>query len=147
LTFTQADRAVSGFAARLRMLGLQADAVVGLQLPNTAESVIALLGVLRAGMIAALLPLLWRKRDLLNALTRAGASAIVTTGRTGNLPHADIATQVAAELFGTAGADGVVSLNEFSTRLCQTSLRHRIASSSARMWPCSLSRRARMHCG
>ena len=37
------------------------DAVVGMQLPNTVESVIALLGVLRAGMIAAPLPLLWRR--------------------------------------------------------------------------------------
>ncbi len=46
LTFTQADRATSAFAARLRGLGLQADAIVGLQLPNTVESVIALLGVL-----------------------------------------------------------------------------------------------------
>ena len=39
------------------------DAIVGIQLPNTVESVLTLLGVLRAGMIAAPLPLLWRRAD------------------------------------------------------------------------------------
>jgi AMP-binding enzyme len=120
LTFTQADRAISAFAARLRGLGLQADAVIGLQLPNTVESVVALLGVLRAGMIAALLPLLWRKRELKDALQRAGAAAIVTTGRIGDTLHAEIAIQVAAELFpirfvcgfGATGADGVIPLDD-----------------------------------
>jgi hypothetical protein len=120
LTFTQADRAISAFAARLRELGLQADAVIGLQLPNTVESVIALLGVLRAGMIAALLPVLWRKRDLADALRRAVAAAIVTAGRIGDAPHADVAVEVAAELFpirfvcafGAAGIDGVIPLDD-----------------------------------
>ena len=45
LTYSQADRAISAFAAKLRGLGLHADTVVGLQLPNTVESVIALLGI------------------------------------------------------------------------------------------------------
>lgn len=40
-----------GFAARLRGLGLQTDSAVAIQLPNTVESAIAFLGVLRAGMI------------------------------------------------------------------------------------------------
>jgi len=120
LSFTQADRAISAFAARLRALGLQADAVVGLQLANTVDSVIALLGVLRAGMIAAPLPLLWRKRDMKDALEHAGASAIVTSGSIGAVSHADIAVAVAAELFpirfvcafGAASADGVISLDD-----------------------------------
>jgi non-ribosomal peptide synthetase component E (peptide arylation enzyme) len=120
LTFTQADRAISAFAARLRGLGLQADAVIGLQLPNTVESVIALLGVLRAGMIAAPLPLLWRKRDLLEALPRAGASAIVAAGKVGDISNAAIAVEVAAELFairfvcafGATDVDGVIPLDD-----------------------------------
>ena len=119
LTFSQADRAISAFAAKLRSLGLHADTVIGLQLPNTVESVIALLGVLRAGMIAAPLPLLWRQRDLVEALDRAGAKVIVTSGRIGDERHADVAMQVAAELFpiryvcafGT-DADGVVPLDD-----------------------------------
>ena len=59
LTYAQADRAISAIAARLRSLGLPTDTVVALQLPNTVESVLAFFGIIRAGMIAAPLPLLW----------------------------------------------------------------------------------------
>ena len=51
LSFAQADRAISAVAARLRGLGLQTDSAVAIQLPNIVESIIAFLGVLRAGMI------------------------------------------------------------------------------------------------
>jgi acyl-CoA synthetase (AMP-forming)/AMP-acid ligase II len=50
LTFAAADRAISVFAAKLRGLGLQTDTVVAIHLAATVEYVIALLGVLRAGM-------------------------------------------------------------------------------------------------
>ena len=61
LTYAQADRAISAIAARLRGLGLPTDAVVALQLPNTVESVLALLGVIarrhdRRAVAAALAP-------------------------------------------------------------------------------------------
>ena len=71
LTYAQADRAISAMAAQLRRLGLQTDAVVAMQLPNTVESVIAVLGVLRAGMIAAPLPLLWRQQDIVDGAEAA----------------------------------------------------------------------------
>ena len=61
-----------GDRAKLRGLGLQTDAVVAMQLPNTVESIVTFLGVLRAGMIAAPLPLLWRSRI---SLPRSAASA------------------------------------------------------------------------
>jgi hypothetical protein len=120
LTFSQADRAISAFAAKLRALGLHADTVIGLHLPNTVESVIAVLGVLRAGMVAAPLPLLWRKRDLTDALERAGATALITAARVGGVPHAEIAMQVAAELFpirfvcafGAGAPDGVIAFDD-----------------------------------
>ena len=120
LTYAQADRSISAFAARLRGLGLQTDAVVAMQLPNTVESVIALLGVLRAGMIAAPLPLLWRKQDMVAALGRIGAKAIVTAARIGATGYAEIAMQVAAELFpirhvcsfGHGLPDGVAPLDD-----------------------------------
>lgn len=120
LTYAQADRAISAFAARLRQLGLQTDTVVALQLPNTIESVIGLLGVVRAGMIAAQLPLLWRKRDIVNALRPLGAKVLVTSSRIGSAPHAEIAMQAAAELFpvryvcafGNDLPDGIVPLDD-----------------------------------
>jgi acyl-CoA synthetase (AMP-forming)/AMP-acid ligase II len=98
---------------------LQSDAVVALQLANTVESVVALLAILRAGMIAAPLPLLWRKQDIVRALRPLGVKAIVTTSRIGSAAHIDLAMQVAAELFpvryvcsfGRDLPDGVVPLD------------------------------------
>jgi non-ribosomal peptide synthetase component E (peptide arylation enzyme) len=120
LTYAQTDRAISALAGRLRRLGLQTDMVVALQLPNTVESVIALLAVLRAGMIAVPLPLLWREQETVAALRMTGAKAIVTTSRIGSTPHAEIAMQVAADVFpirfvcsfGNDVPDGVLPLDD-----------------------------------
>ena len=81
LTYAEVDRIVSAIAGRLRRLGLTTDAVVGLQLPNTVEAVLTFLGVLRAGLIAAPLPLLWRRADAIAALNRLGAKTIITSAR------------------------------------------------------------------
>ena len=68
-------------------------------LPNTVESVIALLGVLRAGMIAAPLPLLWRQQDMVAALVAHRRQGDRHVSRIGADAPAEIAMQVAAELF------------------------------------------------
>jgi non-ribosomal peptide synthetase component E (peptide arylation enzyme) len=123
LSYAQADRIVSAIAARLRRLGLGTDAVVAMQLPNTVEAVLTVLGVLRAGMIAAPLPLLWRRADLVAALRRSGAKAIVTASRVGGVDHGDHAAQAAAELFpvrfvcgfGSRLKDGVMPFDELLT--------------------------------
>ncbi len=47
-------------------------------MPNTVDSVLTLLGVLRAGLIAMPLPLLWRRADAVAALSRVGAKALIT---------------------------------------------------------------------
>ena len=94
-----------------------------MQLPNTVESVIAFLGVLRAGMIAAPMPLLWRQQDIVAALGHIGAKAIVTSSRIGTTAHAEIAMRAAAELFpirhvcgfGRNLPDGIVSLDDVFT--------------------------------
>jgi len=120
LTYAEADRAISAVAARLRSFGLQTDAVVAIQLANTVDSIVALLGVLRAGMIAVPLPLLWRAQETVNALTPIGAKAIITSSRIGAYRQAEIAMQVAAELFpiryvcgfGRDLPDGVVPLDD-----------------------------------
>jgi hypothetical protein len=90
-----------------------------MQLPNTVESVITFIAVLRAGMIAAPLPLLWRKQEMVAALARVGAKAIVTTARLDSAAPAVTAMEAAAELFpirhvcafGDALPDGVVPLD------------------------------------
>ena len=62
LTYAEADRMVAAIAGRLRRMGLPVDAVIGVQMPNIVENILAMLGVLRAGMVVAPLPLLWRRR-------------------------------------------------------------------------------------
>jgi len=120
LTYAEADRAVSAIAARLTDLGLKTDAIIALQLPNTIESVLTLLGVLRAGMIAAPLPLLWRQIEAVDALSRIGARALITCSRIGPMDHGELAMHIAAETFtirflcafGEQHLDGVVALDD-----------------------------------
>lgn len=124
LTYAQADRIVSAIAERLRELNLPIDAIVGIQLPSTVENVLTLLGVLRAGMIAAPIPLLWRRGDLVTALGRIGARALVTCHRIGGTDHAVLAMQAAADIFpiryvcayGTHLPDGVVAFDDLLTK-------------------------------
>ena len=78
------------------------------------------LAVLRAGMIAMPLPLLWRRADITNALSRAGASALIVSGRVGGHDQLDDALQAAVETFhirfvcgfGQNVPDGVVALSD-----------------------------------
>jgi len=99
LSFAQADRAISAIAARLRGLGLQTDSAVAIQLPNIVESIVAFLGVLRAGMIALPLPLLWRQEEIVSALRQVGVKAIIGSSRFGQTDQIEIAMQSAVELF------------------------------------------------
>src|SRR5262249_12302818 len=106
-------------AARLRELSLHTDAIVGLQLANCVESVLTLLAVLRAGLIAMPLPLLWRQADMIAALRSVDAKALIVSSRIGAAAHFDFALQVAAEVFsirhvcgfGAAPHAGVVPLD------------------------------------
>ena len=120
LTWAEADRAVSAIANLLRSLGLPSGAIVALQLPNVVESVLALMGVLRAGLIAAPLPLLWRQAEACAALGRVSARALISCRRVGEADHADVAMHVAAETFairfvcafGNPIPDGIIPLDE-----------------------------------
>ena len=125
LTYAQTDRAISALAAKFCRAGLQADTLVAIQLPNTVEAVITLLAVLRAGMIAVPLPVLWRQMDMYAALRPLGVKAIVTASRIGSVKHAELAGEVGAELFsirficgfGESLPDGVLTLDDvFDTR-------------------------------
>ncbi len=123
ITYAHADRTVWAVAARLYALGLERGDVVAIQLPNTAESVLTLLGVLRAGMVAALLPMLWHEREILGALSGTGAKALMTTMRINEVFHCDIAMKVAAQLmsirhvcaYGRDVPDGIVPLDDVLT--------------------------------
>ncbi|HTV34785.1 MAG TPA: class I adenylate-forming enzyme family protein [Xanthobacteraceae bacterium] len=120
LTYAQADRMVAAIAGRLRRMGMATDTIVGIQLPNTVENILTILGVLRAGMIAAPLPLLWRRAEAIAALARIGGKALITCGRAGSFNHSQFAMRIASEVFsiryvcgfGDRLPDGVVPFDD-----------------------------------
>jgi AMP-binding enzyme len=120
LTYHDADRVISAIADRLRRMGLRTDSIIAVQLPNTVECVLTLLGVLRAGMIAAPLPLLWRRADAVAALSRVDVKALITCARVGAVNFGDQALHTAAEIFpiryvcafGDNLSDGIVSMDD-----------------------------------
>jgi hypothetical protein len=119
LTFAQADRAISALAVHFIEAGLPANSVVAIQLPNTVEFMLTVLAAHRAGLIVALLPLLWRQAELTVALNRTGARAIVTMSKIDGVNHADLAMNAAVEAFsirhvcgfGNGLPEGMVSLD------------------------------------
>jgi hypothetical protein len=82
--------------------------------------VLTLLAVLRAELIAMPLPLLWRRADAIGSIRRAGASALIVSGRIGATDHFDLAINAAAEAFtvrhvcgfGPHPPDGAISLDD-----------------------------------
>jgi len=120
LTYAEADAAVERLARQLRSFGLPAGSVVVVQLPNIVESVLSLLAILRAGMVAAPVPMLWRRSDLVSALAPIEPKALITLARLGDERPAEIACEAAAELFslsfpccfGENVPDGVIALDQ-----------------------------------
>jgi AMP-binding enzyme len=99
LTFAEADRAISALSAHFVEAGLPNNSVIAVQLPNTVEFMLTVLAAHRAGLVVALLPMLWRQAELTVALNRVGARAIVTTARIDGVVHADLVMNAAAEAF------------------------------------------------
>jgi non-ribosomal peptide synthetase component E (peptide arylation enzyme) len=77
LSYRELDRAVTRLADRFIGLGLVKDDVIAVQLPNVAEQVVVLLAGLRAGLIVAPLPLMWRAHELEIALPLIAPKALI----------------------------------------------------------------------
>src|SRR5579871_4254384 len=128
LTYTQADRAISALAAHFIDAGLPTHSVVAVQLPNTVEFALTVLAAHRAGLVVAVFPMLWRQAELVAALNRTSARAIVTSTRIDGVSHADLAMNAAAEAFSIRhvfgfGADlpeGMGSLDQAIEQPSQT---------------------------
>jgi hypothetical protein len=120
LTYAEVDRAVERLVARIGALKLLPGAVVATQLPNTVEAIITLLALWRADLVAAPLPLLWRRAEAAQALHRVDARALIAAGPVASAGHAEIALETAAAAFnvryvcgfGDDLADGLVPLGD-----------------------------------
>ena len=113
------DEAASALAAIFASWRLGEDAVVGVQLGSSWQGALVCLGLWRAGLVPAMLPLGWRRFETARALLSVGASAMVTMTHAAGAPLAEIACEVAWGLegvrfigcFGDAAPDGVTPLD------------------------------------
>ncbi len=120
LTALAADRIVSALASRFLELGLKPGSVVALQLPNVVDLPLLILGALRAGLIPAVIPPLWRERELVQTLEALAPKALIAPTRVGDDAPADRMRYVAAALFsvrfvlsiGPGTPDGAVAIDD-----------------------------------
>lgn len=123
LTWAELDLEVDALAAALRERGVGRETVVGTQLPNTVELVVAYLACTRLGAIISPFPMPYREYELTQLAAVAEVSAFLTVGRFGGRRHAAEVLAVAAELPGTVPVlawgsdlpDGVESLDVLPT--------------------------------
>ncbi|NVK36273.1 MAG: acyl--CoA ligase [Rhodobacteraceae bacterium] len=99
LTYEEADREIDRLAGFYRAVGLTADSVLGLQSPNTVETVIAFLAGLRADLIVSPIPMHWRQGDLLTALNAVGAKGLIAADRIETRSTGLSARDAAADIF------------------------------------------------
>jgi hypothetical protein len=119
-TWREVDRAVSALAETFRSWGLGEDATVGVQLGSSHQGALTCLALWRAGLVPAMLPLAWRRREMVAALASIGATAIVVRTGGGGARHAEVACEVAAGLetirfvgsLGGEAPDGATPLDE-----------------------------------
>jgi hypothetical protein len=119
LTYAQAEERIDRLARKLRAFGMPAGSVVAVQLPNIVEAAVSLLAIVRAGYVAAPVPMLWRRSDLVTALAGVSPKAIITLARLNEERPAEIVCEAAAELFdlsfpcafGDQVPDGLVPLD------------------------------------
>lgn len=124
MTYAEADTAIEALSAHFVEAGLPANSVIAIQLPNTVECVLTVLAAHRAGLVVAVLPLLWRHAELTAALNRTAARAIVTMSKVDGVSYADLAMHAAAEAFsiryvcGFGGdlPEGMASLDDVLAR-------------------------------
>jgi hypothetical protein len=128
LTYEQADRAIAALASHFIEAGLPTHSVIAVQLSNTVEFVLTVLAANRAGLVVALFPLLWRQAEMVAALNRTSARAIVTTSRIDGIIYSDLAMHAAAEAFsirhvcgfGSDLPEGMASLDQAMARPSNT---------------------------
>lgn len=99
LTFAQCDAIVDAIAARFALLSLPHGSVVGLHMPNSFKAYLSVLGILRAGLVPALLPWLWRRSEIVSALSLCNAKALLVGDYRAAHIEPEMALSIAADLF------------------------------------------------
>src|SRR6201996_7796229 len=89
LTWPQLDEQVSRLAQVLLAEGAGPGDVIGVQLPNTVEIVVAFLAIVRIGAIVAPFPVQYRAWELTHLGNVARVKAFLTASRIGARPAAD----------------------------------------------------------
>jgi len=77
LTYAQLHRSAQRFASGLVDLGFRRGDVIGLQLPNSPEFLIAFIGILSMGAVPCMLPMPYRKKELEPLLAHGQAKGVV----------------------------------------------------------------------
>ena len=120
-TYAAAAEIVERLARGLRSWRLPPGSRIGLCLPGSAESALAILAVEAAGHVACLLPVSWDEERLLAAAQNVALSAVLTQARLGSAAPAQRLCNVAARYFGLRYLaafgpdvpDGVINLDRF----------------------------------
>jgi acyl-CoA synthetase (AMP-forming)/AMP-acid ligase II len=68
LTYTEVNERIDRLSRRLISFAMPAGSLVAVQLPNLVEAIVSLLAISRSGLVAAPVPMLWRRSDLVAAL-------------------------------------------------------------------------------
>jgi long-chain acyl-CoA synthetase len=77
MTYRELDKQSQNFAAYLQSLGLESGARVAIMLPNVIQFQIAMMGVLRAGLVVVNVNPLYTARELQYQLKDSGASVLI----------------------------------------------------------------------
>lgn len=121
MNWSQVDAAVSAVAGRFFEMGLPSEAIVCVQGLNVTDTLIALLGCIRAGLVAAIVPVDFSPGEIVAAAERLNAKAIVSSRKMGqeqplrSLRHLVDESIADIRFIGAFGADlpgGTVSFED-----------------------------------
>ena len=121
LTWNQVDAAVSAVAGRFFEMGLPSEALVCVQGLNVTDTLIALLGCIRAGLVAVIVPIDFSPAEIVGVAERLNAKAILAARRMGDIqslrPLRHLVDESIADIrfIGAFGADlpgGTVSFED-----------------------------------
>ena len=96
LDYRSIEVIVDQLARRFLTHGLKPGDAIAIQLPNTAELPLAILGAMRAGLIACPVSMLWRAHEIEQALVHMPVKGIISVHEFAGYSHGDMMCALAA---------------------------------------------------